>query len=90
MNKKDMAILAVLIGLVLSWPLLGPVIEKQLFPKSAVEPVMEPSQPGTELAERPSELAYQPWLDELLVEQFSRYTPRPALWTSMCGYMIEL
>ena len=51
MNKKDMAILAVLIGLVLSWPMLGPLVEQTLFPKPPVEPVaVEPAggEPGAE------------------------------------------
>ena len=41
MNKKDVALLVVLISLVLMWPMIGPKLEQQFFPKPAVEPVTE-------------------------------------------------
>ncbi len=55
MNKRDMSILAVLIGLLIMWPMVGPQLERQFFPKppapvpppTTEEPVA--SRPDTEV-----------------------------------------
>ena len=53
MNKKDIIILGALILLVLMWPMVGPVIERQLFPRPDVE-VVEPDEEAPAVA-RPEE-----------------------------------
>ena len=49
MNKRDIVILGILILLVLMWPMVGPLVERQLFPRPDVESVdreiAEPSAP---------------------------------------------
>lgn len=55
MNKKDMALLAILIGLVLTWPMVGPVLEKSLFPKAPVDPLVEQAEPTPAPATEPGE-----------------------------------
>lgn len=54
MNKKDIVILGALILLVLMWPMVGPVIERQLFPRPDIEIVeRDETTPGVPRPDEP-------------------------------------